>query len=194
VATPDPDSLDYILQTDITSDSLPRLGKESWQPLFLSRSTGIEDLGLWCALLDDSAAERALRSDSWDLSVGDGRPGFSQSWSTGSKVTTYHRFGSDDGTRPLVVYREFHGAYPDYCEIDEEFRLYHDLAEDKQTGRLLSFDSSGREIEVVNVGSKGVQARLKYPIPRDFEQPNRFAKVWHYQPIAPPPRFSALRI
>ena len=47
-------------------------------------------------------------------------------------------------------------------ELDEEFRLYHNLAEDRGRGLLLSFDTSGREIEVVRITQNKVQARLKY--------------------------------
>ncbi len=64
--------------------------------------------------------------------------------------------------RPLVLYRSFHGAFRQYAEIDEEFRLYHDLAEDRARGLLLSFDASGREIEVVRITSNEVRARLKH--------------------------------
>ena len=113
-------------------------------------------------LLDEDAAVRAIDHDSWDLMRGDGKPGFSQSWPDGKAITTYHRFGSPDGVRPLVLYRSFHGAFPEYVEVDEEFRLYHDLAEDKTRGLLLSFDASGREVEVVRVTPNEVRARLKY--------------------------------
>ena len=60
------------------------------------------------------------------------------------------------------MYRSFYGAFPQYNEIDEEFRLYHDLAEDKTRGLLLAFDASGREIEVVRIKPYEIQARLKY--------------------------------
>ena len=64
--------------------------------------------------------------------------------------------------RPLVLSRSFNGVFPPYFELDEEFRLYHGLAEDRNRGLLLSFDSSGREIEVVRIGEQQVSARLKY--------------------------------
>ena len=100
--------------------------------------------------------------DSWDLSIGRGKPGFSQSWPNGNEITTYRRFGGGDGIRPLVLWRQFNGAFPKYIEVDEEFRLYHDLAADNVRGLLLDFDASGREVEVVRIKSNEVQARLKY--------------------------------
>jgi hypothetical protein len=159
---PDPDTLDFLLQSDVTGQLLPTIGKEQWQILYLSADEPPHRLGMWCALLDAEAATPAMSNDGWDLMVGDGQPGFSQSWQDGKTVATYHRFGSLDGIRPLVLYRSFHGAFPAYIELDEEFRVYHDLAEDKSRGLLLTFDASGREIEVVRISLKNVRARLKY--------------------------------
>lgn len=160
--TPDRSSLDYLLQIDIVDGVLPLVGREQWQSLYLNGDDDSGRLGLWCALLDDEAAKSALASDGWDLMIGDGGPGFIQSGTAGEMVTEYHRFGGTDGKRALVHYRSFSGSYPDYCEIDEEFRLYHGLAHDLSRGLLLAFDSSGREIEVVRITDNEVKARLKY--------------------------------
>lgn len=157
-----PSTLEFLLQLDVIGDLLPTIGKEQWQTLYLSADDPPHRFGMWCALLDEDAAARAVGHDSWDLRIGDGKPGFSQSWPEGQEVTTYHRFGSRDAVRPLLLYRSFHGAFPQYVEVDEEFRLYHDLAEDKTRGLLLSFDASGREIEVVRVTPNEVRARLKH--------------------------------
>lgn len=159
---PKPDTLEFILQSDVTGKLLPTIGKEQWQVLYASADEPLHRFTTWCALLDEKAAARAIGQDGWDLMIGDGKPGFSTSWSDGKEITTYHRFGGRDGIRPLLLYRSFHGAFPQYIEIDEEFRLYHDLAEDKTRGLLLTFDTSGREIEVVRITSNAVQARLKH--------------------------------
>jgi hypothetical protein len=158
----DADSLDFILQNDVIEKLLPRIGMELWQPLYLIQDEDPHRFGLWCALLNDEAAARAIEREEPDLLIGDGRPGFSCSSSNGEEMTTYHRFGRGDGVRPFVLYRWFHGAFPQYCEMDEEFRLYHNLAEDKNRGLLLDFDSSGREIEVVRIDPNRVEANLQY--------------------------------
>jgi hypothetical protein len=157
-----PDTLEFLLQLDVTGVLLPGIGKDHWQTLHLSGGDPPHQFGIWCALLDGDAAARAMTRDSWDLLRGDGGPGFSQSGWGGKEVTTYRRFGGHDGIRPLLLYRSFHGAFAPYVEVDEEFRLYHDLAEDKARGLLLDFDASGREIEVVRIKPDEVQARLKY--------------------------------
>lgn len=162
MTTPRPNTLEFLLQLDVIGELLPTIGKEQWQTLYCSADDRPHRFGMWCALLDDHAAARAIGHDSWDLMIGDGKPGFGQSWSDGREVTTYHRFGNSGGVRPLVLYRSFHGAFPQYVEVDEEFRLYHNLAEDKTRGLLLSFDASGREIEVARVTPNEVRARLKH--------------------------------
>ena len=160
---PGPQSLDYLLQTDVLEGMFLLVGKEQWQPLYVSRDDDSGRFGLWCALLDDTAVDRALNSNSWDLLIGDGKPGFSQSWhEEGELITEYHPYGGRDGVRALVHHRSFHGAYPSYCEIDQEFRLYHDLAHDPDRGLFLTFDDSGREIEVIRIGPHEITARLKY--------------------------------
>ena len=156
------DTLDFLLQVDITSSRLSLIGKEQWQDLYRSVSEESTSFTMWSGLLDDSAAARAMEHDGWDLPIDDHRPGFSQSWRDGNEVTTYHSRGWDYGARPIIRYRTFHGAFPSYFEVDEELRLYHNLAEDKGRGVLFDFDASGREIEVVRLKENQVEARLRY--------------------------------
>jgi hypothetical protein len=162
VSVPDSSSHDYLLQTDVLEGVFPLVGTEQWQSLYVSGDDDSGRFGLWCAFLDDDAAKSALDADGWDLMIGDGGPGFSQSGMSGEWVTTYHRYGGWDGKRALVHRRSFYGAFPTYSEMDEEFRLYHGLAHDPARGLLLAFDDSGREIEVVRITDHEVKARLKY--------------------------------
>ena len=159
---PLPDTIDFLLQSDLIDDLLPKIGKEQWQSLYVNTDGPLHRFGMWCALLDDEVVASAMSHDSWDLTIGDSRPGFSLSRTDDKEVITYHRTGGHDGVWPLVFYRTFNGAFPGYLEVSEEFRLYHGLAEDKERGLLLSFDDSGREIDVVRGMPTEVQARLKY--------------------------------
>src|SRR6266571_8323675 len=96
------DTLDLLLQVDITSSRLSLIGKQQWLDLY--RSVGEESISftMWSGFLDDSAAARAIEHDSWDLRIDDYRPGFSQSWRDGNEVTTYHSRGWEDGGRPII--------------------------------------------------------------------------------------------
>lgn|SRR2546425_7090264 len=154
--------LAYILQDDVITDFLPSFGRKQWQVVYGSRDTDPDTFGIFCALLSSGHVAAALADESWDLSIGDGLPGFSQSWKQGTRVTTYHRFGGFDDIRPLVIHRHFHGAWPPYIEICEEFRHFHDLAEDHERGVLLDFDQSGYPIEVVRIQERSVEIQLPY--------------------------------
>jgi len=156
------DSLEFLYQLDIVREQLSTVGKDPWQILYLSDTGSSHSLTMWCALLDSKAAAEAIKHDAWDLRMGEGKPGFCQSWSKRKELITYRRFGGRDGVRPLLQYRSFYGAFPEYIEVDEEFRLYHDLAEDKGRGLLLDFDASGREIEVVRIKPNEALAHLRY--------------------------------
>ena len=155
--TPQRNARDLLLQLDFLEDTLPSMGKMQWQTLYSNVDADNRQLTFWCALLEPDAARSALTRPGWDLLIGDGGlPCFSVS----RNETKYERFGGS--ARPLVRSRSFYGAFPEYFEVDEEFRLYHNLAHDRYRGVLLSFDDSGREIEVVRIAAQEVSARLDY--------------------------------
>lgn len=163
MSIPDPHSLDYLLQTDVLENIIPNTGKGMWITLYQNETDNSGKSALWCALLDDDAAEQALESPSWDLFIGDGRPSFSQQgWGGEDSEVRYHPHGGEKGIRYLVRCRNFLNAYSPYCELDQEFRLYHNLAHDYHNNRYLAFDDSGREIEVAKIISKNVEVQLKY--------------------------------
>jgi len=159
---PDQESLDYLLHKDFLEDLLPKLGSEQWLPVYEHESYGNDNLTIWCALLDEEAVERALSHDSWDLSIGHGQPGVTTSHVSGESVSTYYRYGEKNRIRPFLYSRYFSGAHAEYKEIEEEFRLYHNLAHDHDRNLLLDFDESGREIEVVRITEQSVKVRLRY--------------------------------
>jgi hypothetical protein len=119
------------------------LGASMWMPLFASSREGGAHVAVYSALAPTTHRPRALSGPSWDLHIGSGRPGFSQtSDGQGGWITTYER-SSREPVEPLVFVREFHGVRENYCELSEEFRLFHDLFEDRATGQLLKFDDAG---------------------------------------------------
>ena len=74
----------------MTEEVMPKVGKKPWQTLYLSADVRPHRLGMWCALPDEEAAAKA--HDSWDLMIGDGKPGLSQSWTAGTGITIENRF------------------------------------------------------------------------------------------------------
>lgn len=153
--------LDYLLQRDLITDFIPRVGNDAWQVVYAIDDKHPDTFAVFSALLEPQAVQKALEQDSWDLHIGDGLPGFIQSWQKRKETTTYHRFGTD-GIRPLVIRRDFHAAWPPYIELCEEFRHFHNLAEDQKNQRFLDFDESGYEIEVANIFERRVEINWGY--------------------------------
>lgn len=153
--------LDYLLQQDLITNFIPRIGKDPWQIVYAIDDKHPDRFAIFCALLEHEAVSKALEDNSWDLHIGDGLPGFSLFWQDGKEITIYHRFGID-GVRPFVIYRDLHGAWPSYLELCEEFRHFHNLAEDHQRQVFLDFDESGYEIEVAKIKDRQVKINWKY--------------------------------
>ncbi len=153
--------LDYLLQQDLINKFMLRIGKDPWQIIYAIADKHPDRFAIFSALLEPQAVKKALRENNWDLHIGDGLPGFSRSSQEGKETITYHRFGTE-GVRPLVICRDFHGSWPSYLELCEEFRHFHNLADDKERKILLDFDDSGREIEVARITDQKVEVSWKY--------------------------------
>lgn len=140
------------------------LGRGPWTVVYGSWSSSKQDDGgVYCAFAPPSYRERAVGDPSWDLTVTDGRPGFSQGpGENGELVTTYHREGDDDReVEPLVLLREFHGASPSYLEIVQEFRLFHNLWWDDERLVLMKAHEDGTAEVAVAVSDDEVRVKTK---------------------------------
>jgi hypothetical protein len=149
--------IDFLLQRDMRRFIERDLPNQQWLTLhhfwFEDRTHG----GIFCALVPLALVDRALSHDSWDLTVGHSiGPRCTQYFEEGKKVTEYYRFGDRDGIEPLVIPRDFHGVRPDYVEILEEFRLFHQLYWDAARGVYLKFDEAGNPHEVIRIKANRV--------------------------------------
>ncbi len=132
--------LNYLLQQDLISNLIPNIGKAAWQVVYNTINDAPPNrLTIFSALLEKRVVEGALKSENWDLMI-DGS------------------YGS--GIRPLIIRRDFHGAWPTYLEVCEEFRHFHNLAEDHERKILLDFDESGYKIDVARITEHGDQHRV----------------------------------
>jgi hypothetical protein len=94
--------------------------------------------------------EESLNNESWDLLIGNGKPGcLISSDSYGNKTVTYHRFGDNDGIEPLIHSRNFNSIKKDYVEVSEEFRLFHNLYHKRTNNKFVKFDEGGDEEDVI---------------------------------------------
>jgi len=69
MSEPPLDTLDFLLQADITSSRLPIIGKGRWQDLYRSVDGDCHSLTTRSGLLENGAAARAMEQDIWDLRI-----------------------------------------------------------------------------------------------------------------------------
>ncbi len=118
--------------------------------------------GFYCALIDNDLISKSMSSTSWDLSIGDGMPSCtSYGYLSDNEQIKYHRYGNE-GIQPLVYFRMFNGIKPDYIEISEEFRHYHNLYFDSGKNKYIKIDKNGDEEDTVIIESDNtVKIKLK---------------------------------
>ena len=109
--------------------------------------------------------EEVLNLGGFHYDVCAGLPGSTYGFNSASEKSKprYWRYGNDLGLEPLVVLRSFYGLKENHVEINEEFRLFHNLYYDDKNGHYLKIDYLGDEHVVVIVEGKSdrVQIRLK---------------------------------
>lgn len=150
-----------LLQKDALESIQKPTSLNELKTVYSSEQGAGYDRVIYCALIPSNRARKALSKPEWDLSHGGGLPGTVIHLRDGDEEVRYYRFGDNTGVEPLVVDREFHGLRESYRELSEEFRLFHDLYEERTTGRFLKFDGSGDEALVATVEQNRVQVRLK---------------------------------
>ncbi|MCG8377761.1 MAG: hypothetical protein MI702_14885 [Chlorobiales bacterium] len=129
--------------------------------VYWSDRSSIHSHGIYCALIPSSQIQDRLDTTSWDLSHGHGYPGTCIHHKDGKDITAYYRFGDNSGIEPLIIDREFYGTHPYYLEINEEFRLFHQLYYDPKEDNYIKIDDSGSEQIVAIVKPNRVEIRLK---------------------------------
>ncbi|MCZ2155651.1 MAG: hypothetical protein LC114_17415 [Bryobacterales bacterium] len=103
-----------------------------------------------------------LKDPEWDTLIGFGMPSEVISYRNGEAIHEYHRFGDNDGLEPLIFARDFHNIHPDYLEVSEEFRHYFNLFENKANRVFTAVNEIGDDVEVVRVGNRKVEIKLRY--------------------------------
>lgn len=125
------------------------------------------DYGIYCALSDPARRDGALSGAEWDLTTTDGAPGFSQGWSDDVEDTTYHSCGAgEQGVEPLVLIREYYGASESTIELDQQFRLFHNLRYSVETDEYFKVHIDGTQSLAVRVEGKKVSVRT--PLLRQY--------------------------
>jgi hypothetical protein len=153
--------LERLSQAKMLAEIKRDLSLNELIPVYLSVSGKDHHRGLYCAFIPSNEIEKSLGHLSWDLLGGQGIPGAVEYYEGDNRVVRYLRFGNDYGVEPLIIEREFHGIRPDYEEISEEFRLFHELYHDRKEDRYYKIDDAGNEDLIAVVESNRIKIRLK---------------------------------
>ena len=128
------------------------------------KKEGSHEYAIYCALMPSRQIERALSDPAeWDLHFYQGTP----TAVVGGGQVRYLRYGDDNGIEPLIINRDFtesqtnYGKRAVYCEISEEFRLFHNLYHDREKDEYIKIDDEGNEHQVIVVEPNHLQIRLK---------------------------------
>ncbi|MBI4650151.1 hypothetical protein HY745_02480 [Candidatus Desantisbacteria bacterium] len=139
------------------------LGKTEWITVYKSIQTHCEEEFLYCALIAEKTIKRSLEHTSWDLTIGNGFPGFTFHYKNEEEFAEYYRYSfPDNDIEPLIFSRSFNGNKKGYKEIAEEFRYYFNLYEDRINNKFISIDDDGDEEDVILIEDGKIQIKLKY--------------------------------
>ncbi|MEO1075686.1 MAG: hypothetical protein AAFX41_06935, partial [Bacteroidota bacterium] len=152
-----------FLQNDVRSFIHESLVEKAWITVYGVPPGSPLECGVFCGLIPSDLVDEALGKARWDLSIGCGEPGCN-----GLDEVTYHRFGSPSRYEPFVIVRQFHSLKPGYPELIEEFRLFHNLYEDRRTGEFVAVPDDGTEEVVARIDSETGRVEVKRKALRQF--------------------------
>ena len=137
-----------------------RLGTEPWITVYrLCPHSGQESGGVYCAFLPNNRVPESLKDTTWDLLIGSStRPGFT---TFGDKRRPKYGHFPKGEPLPLVLVRDFESHRESYCELLEEFRLFHNLYHEQATGTYYRVDENGDEEEIARVSRDRVDVLLR---------------------------------
>lgn len=136
-------------------------GTGPWVTVYKRLDEGAEHGSLYGGFIPKEAVSRSLKSPGWDLTMNDkGSSGFVSYYENGQEKTEYLRHCDHKSGELLVITRSFDGVKPDYKELSEEFRLFHNLYYDRQSEKYLKVLDSGEDQEVAIIKENEICIRL----------------------------------
>ena len=155
--------LEYLQQNEWQQFFVEILLSTPWLTVYESNRDGNDNITIFSALVPTESIPKTLESNNWDISIGQGGPGFVTYYNRGEEKNTEYKINSNDYLiEPLVIYREFHGIEENYKEIQEEFRLFHNLYKDKKRDVLVKIHDDGNEEDAVIIEPKKIQIKTKF--------------------------------
>lgn len=123
--------------------------------------------GYFAAFSRPSHRDEVLSRASWDMTKGDGVPGFSQHWEADEWVTSFERNSHGPDLEPLIIYQEHGGVVPDTVLIDQDFVLLMQLWKDPASGNYYEIKDDGSKELAIKFSGKQIKART--PVLRRYQ-------------------------
>lgn len=134
-------------------------GKSQWVQISGNQELHGASAEFWCALLKIEKIDIVFMNHGWDVTGGDGVPGFE---CYGDKCE-YRKSLLEDGLEQLIYYRTFYGIRKPFIELSQEFVLLNNIFFDEQKRIYYSMLADGTTDEVVRVnGEDNVSIKLSY--------------------------------
>lgn len=130
-----------------TLESVLAFESSEWVVVYRDDLEDFTGDSLLAVLLRGDELKRARTQAGYDVSPGDGRPGFVTSYTDNGSETEYLPVGSEDVV-PVVHVRLYNGPFPKTVELAEDFRLCWDLYEDRTRGEWVTVDEVGGRVVV----------------------------------------------
>lgn len=153
--------INWLKQEDIErflkSDEL----ETPWFPLIRITHKEGHDARRFAALVPpDKIPDLIKDGNGWDMGPRGGMPCLWTGYDDDRKeVHGYWTYGNEKGAEPLVIWRTFHGMKPEYLELTQEFRLFHNLFHEPSKKRYLIFDDNGDESEAARYGDNWLEVK-----------------------------------
>ncbi|MBW8012888.1 MAG: hypothetical protein FVQ83_16850 [Chloroflexi bacterium] len=148
----------FLLQEDLIEDITKKIGKDNWLSVYNYTDIKNGHIAVFSALIPVSRTEEVIQGPAWDLSIGDGVPGFRYQ----GEKPLYERFHDLQKIEPFIFRQYFFGLKPQHTEVSEEFRHYHNLFNDALNNKYIHIDGDGNEEDVVILSDNNVQVHLHY--------------------------------
>lgn len=155
------DSKEYLLQTDLREFYASNLEAENWTVVYHSTWQDDLNISIFSAFVPNRKIKAILKDCSWDIHIGDGLPSVWKTFEDGKEVHTYHHYTDPGNLQPIVLARSFHGIKPGNLEIQEEFRLYHNLFYDHTNCKFIKIHDDGSEEDIVHIENRHIRIKTK---------------------------------
>jgi hypothetical protein len=154
--------IESLRQTEQLKASLAN-GQGEWTVICDSRSlSSSASVGRFATFSKPQNRPNVLSQTGWDLTKGEGLPGFSQSYSDGKVDTIFERSTVSEFLEPILLFQDFHGLEPGRYLLNQTFVLVMRLWEDPESRNHYELrDDGSKELAVEYVDSQiRVRTRL----------------------------------